>query len=431
MNIKNHITKYVPYAFVLLYSLVYINWLSGDLGCLSNVDDNITQWMPIMNASLERFKTTYSVPLYNFFQFGGMEVYDVGYYGLQNPLIYMSFFLAELFGRDVITIYILISFILGNIFVYSLAAIHKLKVYVGIALVIAYSTANAFWIKSYWYYVWENYWIIPLLLFVLIKSRHSKIESIVCGLLLAFSFYLGNIQYTIYLWISYILISFGLWFYNRDYIRVIISNLITAISLSVLEIVLYCQVMSRSASFSQKALFVSNPGFYSNNVDLGHFFIYSIFTKNQIELFAEKFANVINKLNWEVSDAYLICFDGILAILTVLCVLFLKQIIGENNRFKQGILIGTFVTLIFWIWLLGGEKYGLAKALSYVPVINSLRYLDKITLLLPSLFLLPCIYVLKYVQNKERGNHAMFFFTVFLIILNRGGANSSKECILE
>ena len=58
----------------------------------------------------------------------------------------------------------------------------------------------------YWYYVYNNYLMIPLLLLTFLKGRGEKWKFCACGILLAFEILLGNVQYTCYHYMLYVVI---------------------------------------------------------------------------------------------------------------------------------------------------------------------------------------------------------------------------------
>ena len=105
---------------VLLASVMYVMLLAGGNPEAFLIDDNRTQWYPVMERAYEDFWTTGRIYCYDFYQMKGMSVAEQGYYGVMNPFILLSYTAAKLLpGKiDTITFYIGLIVVLGNLFLY-------------------------------------------------------------------------------------------------------------------------------------------------------------------------------------------------------------------------------------------------------------------------------------------------------------------------
>ena len=90
---------------VLLASVLYVALLAGGNPEVFLIDDNRTQWYPVMERAFEDFWRTGRIYCYDFYQMKGMPVAEQGYYGVMNPLMLLSYTAAEILpgGMDAIT----------------------------------------------------------------------------------------------------------------------------------------------------------------------------------------------------------------------------------------------------------------------------------------------------------------------------------------
>lgn len=171
-------------------------------------DDNRTQWYMVMQPAYEQFFSGDGMPVYDFYQMKGMKISEPGYYGTTNPMMTASFaavrFLHIPFSG--ITVYIFTAFALGNMFMYAVC--RELKCGAGLSLLAAlsYSSCGAFCAFFYWYYIFNNYFMIPLIVLLVLKSADTALEFFVPGLALAFDLLLGNVQYTCFHYMIYCII---------------------------------------------------------------------------------------------------------------------------------------------------------------------------------------------------------------------------------
>ena len=188
------ITALIIIPVVLLCVLV----LGTDWNRWGMWNDNLRQWTHPMEKALSRFFSGKGMPLYNFYNYKGVELFDEGYYGLYNPLIWLAWLLSRVIQAETMPIYQLFCCVLGNTAVFLILSELKVPYYKAWICVLAYLFSPTMFSCGNWYYVWMNYWILPLLLYSILKWESSKTITNVTGtsFILLFSILSGNSQYT-------------------------------------------------------------------------------------------------------------------------------------------------------------------------------------------------------------------------------------------
>lgn len=161
---------------VILASIGYILLLAGGNPEVFLIDDNRTQWYPVMERAYEDFWKTGRIYCYDFYQMKGMSVAEQGYYGVMNPFMLLSYTVTRLLpgGIDAITFYIGMMVVLGNFFFYLTGRRLGCKQVPAFFLTTTYSTMGCFWAFFYWYYVFNNYFLVPLLVYVFCAVRRRE-----------------------------------------------------------------------------------------------------------------------------------------------------------------------------------------------------------------------------------------------------------------
>ncbi len=243
--VKGAAVSFGVFAVSFLLILLWGQWNPEAL--LS--DDNRTQWFPVIERAYADFFRTGKMPVYDFYQIKGMSIADPGYYGIVNPVMLLSYMLAHFtpLPFSTMTIHIGILFSLGNVCFYWLCRCLGRNFGVSVLCTAAYSAASSFLAFHYWYYVFNNYLFIPLLLLVFWKGRGRNIEFIGCGLVLALEILFGNVQYTCYHYMLYAVLCLTMVIFKRKrYIGVFFSNIVCAVVLSAPFLL---QLMQASDSF--------------------------------------------------------------------------------------------------------------------------------------------------------------------------------------
>lgn len=245
---------------VVLASIGYLLLLAGGNPEVFLIDDNRTQWYPVMERAFEDFRTTGRIYCYDFYQMKGMSVAEQGYYGVMNPFMLFSYMAAGILpgGIDAVTFYIGLMVVLGNLFCYLTCRRLGCRQLSAFLLTMTYSTMGCFWAFFYWYYVFNNYFLVPLLVYVFLRcTRRGRFSDCACGIVLAMDLWMGNVQYTFYHYILFgVLCLTMIILKNRCYIKVLCVNAATGIALSFPMLLL---LMQASDDFEQRVALMEYP----------------------------------------------------------------------------------------------------------------------------------------------------------------------------
>lgn len=237
MSIKMKKQRGIGYglAAVLLLSLLLLWIWTGFEEEVFLIDDNRTQWYPVMEKAYEDVLEG-KIYYYDFYQMKGMSIAEQGYYGIMNPFMLLSYCLVHYTALrlSTITIYIMMLFLMGNSFFYLLCCRIGCDEKLSILMTLSYSTAGCFISFYCWYYVYNNYFIIPLLLYIFLIFGEHRIGYFACGIVLAMDLYLGNAQYACYHYILFCILCMGMIALKKlRYFGVMCVNVLTGIILSV------------------------------------------------------------------------------------------------------------------------------------------------------------------------------------------------------
>ncbi|MDE7232435.1 MAG: hypothetical protein K2N37_05110, partial [Lachnospiraceae bacterium] len=248
---------------VILVSICYVCLLAGGDPEIFLIDDNRTQWYPVMERAYEDLWTAGRIYCYDFYQMKGMSVAGQGYYGVMNPFILLSYTVTKLLpgGIDVVTFYIGLMVVLGNLFFYLTCRRLGCKETLALLMTLTYSTVGCFWAFFIWYYVFNNYFLVPLLVYVfLCCTQKGRLSYCACGIVLAMDLWMGNVQYTFYHYILFgILCLTMIVLKNRRYLTVLCANAVVGIFLSLPMLLLLLQ---SSGGFQEHENFMQYPLLY-------------------------------------------------------------------------------------------------------------------------------------------------------------------------
>lgn len=226
------------------------------------IDDNRTQWYPVMERAYEDLWTTGRIYCYDFYQMKGMPIAQQGYYGVMNPFMLLSYALSRLCAGflPAITVYIGLMVMLGNLFFYLLCRRFGCGERLAFLMTAAYSTLGCFWAFFYWYYVFNNYFLIPLLLYAFLRWKKGIAAYCAFGIILAMDLYMGNVQYTCYHYILFgILCMTMVVLQKRRYVGILCANAAVGVGLSLPMLGLLLQA---SGAFQKHEYFFKYPVFY-------------------------------------------------------------------------------------------------------------------------------------------------------------------------
>lgn len=376
---------------VVLVSVLYVVLLAGGNPEAFLIDDNRTQWYPVMERAYEDLWTAGRIYCYDFYQMKGMAVAGQGYYGVMNPFILLSYTVTKLLpgGIDAITFYIGLMVVLGNLFFYLTCRRLGCKASLALLMTLTYSTMGCFWAFFYWYYVFNNYFLVPLLVYVfLCCTQKGRLSYCACGIVLAMDLWMGNVQYTFYHYILLGILCLTMMILkNKRYFKVLCANAAVGIALSLPMLLLLLQA---SGGFQKHEDFMKYPLFIFSLL------IHSVIPQGILRRHGNGFSFFDSLVMGR--DDNLVCYMGIVGIL-LLAALFrvvsrflkrageLRDLRGLREELRTGYdralawphekktMAGCAAAFLFFLSLMSGGVA--AHFLSVTPVVRNFRYLFK------------------------------------------------------
>ena len=414
------------------------------------VDDNRTQWYPVIEHAYSDFFESGVMPTYDFFQMKGLAIGEPGYYSLVNPVMLISYMLSHFtpLPFSTITIHIALLFSLGNLCFFLVCREFEHNIPMSALLTAAYSVQSCFFAFSYWYYVFNNYFFVPLLMLVFMKSRGKWPEYFGCGIVLALEILFGNIQYTCYHYMIYglICLTYAV-LKNRRYIGIFFSNVICAGILSSPFLLLLIRASDDFAS----------DGFHHYEIWISELLLGVMLPVGVLELLGVTYYPFFTNGSMGRADNTWFYNGGFAAVWLVLLIYGIsravknrKQIsgIGRGHSFKEqcGIIInkiksgyrelvrkkgdnvflitGLSVCALFFISFVSNGL--VAFILGFIPVIKQFRYLFKCLFVLMPVMAVLTTAVLPHIRPNLK-KISVILCCVFTVI---GMANSVASTMI-
>ncbi len=376
---------------VILASIGYILLLAGGNPEAFLIDDNRTQWYPVMERAYEDFWTTGRIYCYDFYQMKGMPVAEQGYYGVMNPFMLLSYTVTRLLpgGMDAITFYIGMMVVLGNFFFYLACRRLGCKQIPAFLLTMTYSTMGCFWAFFYWYYVFNNFFLVPLLVYVFLRcSRERRLMYCACGIVLAMDLWMGNVQYTFYHYILFGILCLTMMILKSGrYFKMLLTNAAVGVGLSLPMLFL---LMQASGSFQKHENFMTYPLLYLSLL------IHSVIPQGILRHHGIDFSFLDSYVMGREDN--LVCYMGVVGILLLAALIHViarslrkaKTLVGlrdlrEELRavydraavwpLEKKTAAGCAAALFFFLSLMSGGAA--AHILGVMPVVSNFRYLFK------------------------------------------------------
>ena len=385
-------------AAVLLLSLLLLWIWTGFEEEAFLIDDNRTQWYPVMEKAYEDVLEG-KIYYYDFYQMKGMSIAEQGYYGIMNPFMLLSYCMAHYtpLRLSTITIYIMMLFLMGNSFFYLLCCRIGCNEKLSILMTLSYSVAGCFSAFYYWYYVYNNYFIVPLLLYLFLVLGEHRIGYFACGIVLAMDLYLGNAQYACYHYMMFCILCMGMIALKKlRYFGVMFVNVFTGIILSVPLLAL---LLGAAGDFGK------NEEFFYCPIYLFNFLIHSVVPHGILHRLNCTF-NFMGVTVMDRSDNLVLYLGAPCLVLGIILVVMIYgrvckyRIEMEKAQFKakdeiqyivrglhelyeeavhmsfeKQMLLGCIVIMLCFLSLMGEGV--VALVLSRMPVIGNFRYLFK------------------------------------------------------
>ncbi len=387
------------------------------------IDDNRTQWFPVIERAYSDFFHTGHMPIYDFFQLKGFSIANPGYYSIMNPLMLVSYLLSHSISSSIntITVYLALLFGMGNTVFFWLCYELKRSIRECAIFTLAYSVISSFFSVCYWYYAFNNQFFIPLLLYVFIKLRGTKSEYFGCGLVLAFEILFGNVQYTCYHYMLYgiLCLSFVV-FRNYRMIKVLISNGVIGL---ILSSPFFLLLMRSSESFG------SNQ-FLSSEIPVFELSLGALMPMGIFETFDVLHLHFISSLIGRTDYTWL--FNGFFAafwLVTIIgmIVYFLRKDYRKIdvkgwyksvcNTPNSQLMVGMVICLLFFISFSSGGI--IAILLSKLPVIGKFRFLFKVIFVVePLLAVMTVLFVPSFPTKLYKAAIAVGSLFIVLGLIN-------------
>lgn len=232
---KRIYTEFIMVLCIFVSSIILLLLLTNLNPNIFYSDDNAIQWEPIMKGCFDRFFKTGEMPYIDFYQYKKMDVLGVGYYSINNPLMFVAYLVSKYifdYKIYVTCVYTFIMFALGNASMYLLLMQVTLDREVALISVLMYTSFTSFMVWGFYYFTFSTYFFIPFFLLILFKSNNLIIENFSAGIVLAFSLLLGQVQYTFYYYMLYGIIMIIMFLKRGNkYFRIIISNIFVSLLL--------------------------------------------------------------------------------------------------------------------------------------------------------------------------------------------------------
>ncbi|MDD6656333.1 MAG: hypothetical protein PUE95_03365 [Lachnospiraceae bacterium] len=418
---------------VLLFSILLLWIWTGFNEEAFLIDDNRTQWYPVMEKAYEDVLEG-KIYYYDFYQMKGMSIAEQGYYGIMNPFMLLSYCVAHYtpFHLSTITVYIMLFFLMGNSFFYLLC--HKIGCdeKQAIFMTLSYCTAGCFVNFYYWYYVYNNYFMIPLLLYIFLVLSEQRIGYFACGIVLSMDLYLGNAQYACYHYMLFGILCLVMVLLKKyRYFFLMCTNILTGLLLSMPLIALLLQA---SGNFGKQENFFDYP------IYLFSLLLHSVIPHGILHRWNQTFsflsANVMSR-----RDNLVLYMGAVFPVLVIALIAWIRSLlhqykeaslvnstkVSDQLRFlvngfhtlyetatrmslTKQMLFGCVIALLFFLSFM--EEGLIALLLSRMPVIGSFRYLFKVIFVVaPLLNLLAAFIIAKnrqYLQKIAIGLTAVF-----------------------
>lgn len=380
------------------------------------IDDNRTQWFPVIEKAYEDFFETGTMPFYNFYLEKGLAIGEPGYYSITNPFMMLAYLISHYLplGFSTVTVYICLQTMLGNLFFYKLCRDIKCSHAVSATATAAYFSCSAFCENTIWYYIFVNYMFVPLLLWAFIRFRGTKYEYFGCGVILAFDLLMGNVQYTCYHYMVFCLTCATMVFFKElKYIKVMLTNIAVGI---ILSLPFFGMLIKSSDGFTNHEFMVFSIGLFDLLINsvvpwavidaIGGNTVYTtpnlILMKYMGGIVAAMIvcltALVIQKIRAKRDEGSSLREKRSSALQRIgLWALDLYKRICSSDFYSKTF-AAIVVTLVFFLFVLNGGF--IAYLLKSIPVINKFRYLFKTLFVIVPLLAAIMAYILAKQKQK-------------------------------
>lgn len=411
--------------FIFLCSFILMLSFTGFEKEAFLYDDNRTQWYPIIEKVYEQLFNDGTLPSYSFYLAKGLPIAEPGYYGILNPFMALSFFLAHAlpWSLNSITIYICLMTSLGCVFLYGVCDQLGIEKKVSLIAIAAMHSCGTFVAFFYWYYVFNNILFIPMLIYAFLKFRGTKAEYFACGLILALDIFCGNVQYTFYHYMIYCIMAFVMIILKKkNSFKAAVSNVMIGI---ILSLPVFIMLINASSDFG-------GDDFLAQTIHFSDFILNMIFPMGIL-----KSAGInIPTPDVVIMGRYdkFILYTASCMVPVIICSIpyfmalvkniksvgmdvYIKSLPAKLKEFfkdeRKVMILGIFVSFLVFMNIC--DESLIAEILSKVPVINHFRYLFKALFVIVPLLVVLTAVLLNVSKGKWRKT-AMLTCSVFVMI---------------
>lgn len=290
---KNKTRNLIPVLVIVLYSILFFAIILSKNRSSLYVDDNILQWGPVINKAFDNIFSGKGIPYWNFYQYKGINIFSSGYYGLLNPFMYVSYAISHYLMNgflETLIVYEIIMYILGNLMVYKILRTLNLKRSTIIIAMLTYSTSVIFFLFSFYYFTFNNYFFMPFLMWTFIQTNSKRTRYFIPGIALAFSLLMGHVQFSCYYVMVYCIFQVVAAVQKKKLKELVplMTNLMIFIGLSSGII-----IGSMKVSGDRSLILSGNEGFFALSVAISN-----IFKPICIVLFNNKTISYDNYMNY-------------------------------------------------------------------------------------------------------------------------------------
>lgn len=290
---KNKTKNMIPVLVIVLYSILFFAIILSKNRSSLYVDDNILQWGPVINKAFDNIFSGKGIPYWNFYQYKGINIFSSGYYGLLNPFMYVSYAISHYLMNgflETLIVYEIIMYILGNLMMYKILRTLNLKRSTIIIAMLTYSTSVIFFLFSFYYFTFNNYFFMPFLMWIFIQTNSKRTRYFIPGIVLAFSLLMGHVQFSCYYVMVYCIFQVVASVQKKKLKELVplMTNLMIFIGLSSGII-----IGSMKVSGDRSLILSGKEGFFALNVTISN-----IFKPICIVLFNNKTISYDNYMNY-------------------------------------------------------------------------------------------------------------------------------------
>lgn len=290
---KNKTRNLIPVLVIVLYSILFFTIILSKNRSSLYVDDNILQWGPVINKAFDNIFSGKGIPYWNFYQYKGINIFSSGYYGLLNPFMYVSYAISHYLMNgflETLIVYEIIMYILGNLMMYKILRTLNLKRGTIIIAMLTYSTSVIFFLFSFYYFTFNNYFFMPFLMWTFIQTNSKRTRYFIPGIVLAFSLLMGHVQFSCYYVMVYCIFQVVASVQKKKLKELVplMTNLMIFIGLSSGII-----IGSMKVSGDRSLILSGKEGFFALNVTISN-----IFKPICIVLFNNKTISYDNYMNY-------------------------------------------------------------------------------------------------------------------------------------